>query len=208
MIKRISKYLLPALFAFALTVRLPSVWAASDEILPRSSPGFGLNWVAKKEIEAAGVTLTKAPTDSDLGVYTATHLPKTVADIDTVILFFNDADKLVKVAAFSKTMKNDYYGTEARSRIDEIAKIIEDNYSIKPEKLSRTDKYYGGDDYAYGIQNEKNFYMYLFQGENITIGLKLMAPSMGDLYYSVEYEKKPEWEELLDRRKDKEKTAF
>lgn len=141
-------------------------------------------------------------------MYSATKLPKSVSDINAVYLIFYGDSQLVKIFAESKPMTNDYYGSAARNRVSEIANVVEKKYSIKPQKITHTDKYYSGDDYAYGINNEKNHYFVVYEGTDITIGLKITSPGYGDLAYTIEYEMQPDWGEFLDRIKEEDSIVF
>ncbi len=172
------------------------------------NPGFGLVWGSKSEIESMGVLLSKYEADTLANAYTATNLPKTVRDVETTLLIFDDAQELIKIVAISSTFHNDYYGTSVKARTEEISIALEKNYGVKPEKFARTDKYYGGDDYAHGIYSKKNSYILFFSTNACDIGVQIDASSLRDLYYKLTYERKPHFSNYMEKLKTAESEAF
>lgn len=163
---------------------------SSHSIAQQAPPApFGLKWLGTTdEIRSLGVTLT--PMDGgDYGVsFTATGLPKALSDLRTAILSFGYDDHLYRIVAISREFPNDYFGSSARARYDELAASLAKTYTPGEIYEQRpTESYYDEPDkFAYALSESKAFWFRMFSSPEASIELSI-GSSHYDTYWRLIY---------------------
>lgn len=150
---------------------------------------FGLVWLSTAdEIRALGVTLTQIGGE-DYGVsFAATGLPKALNDLETAILSFGYDDRLYRIAAISGEFANDYYGSSARARYDELAASLSKTYNPgRTFEQRATESYYDEPDkFAYALSESKAFWFRTFSSQEADIELSI-GSNHSDTYWRLIY---------------------
>lgn len=169
---------------------------------------FGLSWGATKaETEKVGIVLTARSDESNGPAYMATNLPKTISDVESVALYFGFGDRLYKVAAFGKTYENDPYGTQVRSRYDELVKILEQKYGPGQASDFAAD-FYHGDNWTYGLMKKENWHYTDFESGGVSVQISCRSVEMNDSYWIIIYENESEAKIAGEARKKHEAGAL
>jgi hypothetical protein len=151
---------------------------------------FGLSWLLTAEqVRELGVSLNEAAT-ADFGTsYTATNLPKALADLETVFLSFGYDDRLYRVAAISREFSNDQYGISVRKRYDELAAALGKAYT-PGEKHHRpsTDSFFGKpENFSYALSRGEAYWFSLFSSSEADIELSVGGSGSSDAYWRLIY---------------------
>lgn len=175
------KRLAIAALAFGATL---SAHAQEDSIGP-----FGLAWMATAEqVKQLGVTLTPFPNDAFGTSFSATNLPKSLADMEMVVLSFGFDDNLWRVAALGAENANDKYGSQGKARYDQLKESLSKTYKsgVSGERPS-TDSFYGDpENFAYALSQNEAFWYSVFSSPVAEIELSLNSNHY-DTYWRLIY---------------------
>jgi hypothetical protein len=150
---------------------------------------FGLKWMASTaEIEALGVALTPIDNATFGKSFTATNLPKALSDIDAVVLSFGYDDRLWRVVAIGKEFDNDRYGSQAKSRYDQLAASLAKSYTLtSTSHRPSSDSFYGkADNFAYALSKNESYWYSLYASPSAEIELSIGANHQ-DTYWRLVY---------------------
>lgn len=175
--------------AGALLLRAPNVIGATQEDDLRAP--FGLTWGASSaEVRKSGVQLTLNPGKSNFGAeFTATELSKVISDIDTVILFFGYDNKLWRIAAASRTMGPDPFGSQAVARYKDIAASLAERYGHGVETDVRDHEMWKQpNEYIMSLHQGRAFRYTIFQSSTVNVELSVRASSSDQAYYLILFE--------------------
>lgn len=205
--------------ASAETVQSPTSDTAATEQLPAPKAPvpmpdgaieapFGLFWgMTKEDLDVRGVALV-ADSDTSLGaVYTATSLPKTVADVEAVRLFLGFGGKLFKVIAVSREYDNDPYGSEVQARYEEVAAVLKEKYGVGKEKKHIADMY-DGNNWAFGLRSNENWRYTDYESNDLKVQISCRASGLANPFWVLVYEYKSGSELEEKAQKDHEKGAL
>jgi len=188
------------------------VLGISAQALPagegKDAAPFGLEWgESVAQAHALGMDLQELPTNDFGNSYSATRLPKVIADVRTVALSFGYGDKLWRIAAVSKDFANDPYGAAIRARYNELSRVL-------------AGKYGQGISHHHDVQNGKdeNFLMYVVTGrawhytdyetKRIKIQVLIRATDVTTGYYMIIFKNKRLEAEFDRDKKAREKDAL
>jgi hypothetical protein len=166
------------------------LWALSPNANAQEDTApFGLRWMASTaEIEALGVALTPMDIAMFGKSFAATNLPKALSDIDAVVLSFGYDDRLWRVVAIGKEFDNDRYGSQAKSRYDQLAASLAKSYTLtNTTHRPSSDSYYGkGDNFAYALSRNEAYWYSIYASPSAEIELSIDANHQ-DTYWRLVY---------------------
>lgn len=170
---------------------------------------FGLTWAATKaDVEKLGVAL-KSLDSKDGQRYSASGLPKILADAEAVVLNFGFQDKLLRIVAISKAFENDRYGGAVRERYDEIARLLGEKYG-KGKSVHHTGSsiYKDPEYWVSGIRSGDNQHFTNFKSGGLSIQINIRADSSNDAKWILIYENDRLMKEFEQDKAKKEKGAL
>jgi len=191
---------------------LTSVLIAANQTKAQEAPPapFGLQWQkSAAEVQELGVKLTEVEM-ADFGTsYAATHLPKALSDLETVILSFGYNDSLFRIAAISREFSNDDFGTSVRSRYNELATSLAKSYSSGTVyERKATESYYSAPDkFSYAISERKAVWFRMFSSPDADIELGI-GSSLSDPYWRLIYTHRDGEKEFQSAKGQREADAL
>lgn len=171
---------------------------------------FGLKWgLSAAEVLALGVGL-EDKSDGEYGTdYLASRLPKTLSDVEHVILQFGSNDRLWRIVAASREFPNDPYGTKLLSRYDELEQILAEKYG--PGTLTHEidkDLWKDPDEFLMGVLKGRSWHYTTYKSEPVAIELSVRATDADSGYYVIIYKHLDLSKEHTTGKSAKEKGAL
>lgn len=115
------------IFVIALAISSLALAESPAQNYGKYAAPFGLEWgMSKEQVMEMGVELT--PSDSVKGNYGTTTLPKNLSDAKEYDLFFEQEFGLVLVAAYTRHMTGDLYGSKGKERYSQLKTAIIKKY--------------------------------------------------------------------------------
>ncbi len=192
-------FLMPfAIGALATTLSL------ADEKEMRPAP-FGLFWgMSKADIQSFGIKLTD-PQSTKLGeALSANDLPKMVADVEDVWLFFGYDDQLWRIVATSEPFHNDRYGIYVRERYDQL---VQDKYGPGAAE-QHVAEHYDGEDWSFGIATGHNWHQTTFNQVGLTAQIRVSATTMSETRYILDFQEDDLARKVEQGRRQSEHNAL
>ena len=186
-------------------------FAAADNTTEENAP-FGLRWgMPKDAIIALGASLQEIPKSQWGKTYLASNLPKTLNDIDRVIMSFGSNDKLWRVFAITHEFTNDDYGNQGRERyktlrdqlIAKYGKPVRDRAYLDPNSF-----YQQKDKYAYALYTNKAELFADWSGKVVDLQLSLRGMRTDATAVAFIYEYKPLAADVMKAHAAEEKDAL
>ncbi|MBK1795475.1 hypothetical protein JHL21_13310 [Devosia sp. WQ 349] len=173
---------------YTLTVLIFLAFASNANAQEDAAP-FGLRWMASSvEIEALGVALTPMDIATFGKSFAATNLPKAISDLEAVVLSFGYDDRLWRVAAIGNEFDNDKYGSQAKSRYDQLAASLAKSYALTSRShRPSSDNFYGkADNFAYALSKSEAYWYSLYGSPSAEIELSI-GSNHQDTYWRLVY---------------------
>lgn len=171
---------------------------------------FGLVWGESiKEIKNLGVTLTKTGEKDYVNNFTAIHLPKNLHDFRDVVLTFGLEDKLWRIIAYGKFIKDDSAASGVLEMYHRYYKLLEQKYGHAQEfytpKVVNIDKTVtdakgkpqtvteqksqpkGGPDFLNELKNGEAELYATFENGTIGAALAVNVDGNGESYIVIDY---------------------
>ena len=186
-------------------------FAARGALADDASAPFGLTWgMSAADAEKIGVALTPLPNATGYGTtYSATNLPKILSDTETCFLSFGYGDRLARIVAGGKEVKNDPYGSAVVGRYIELAKNLGELYGKGKETDRRdTEIWKAPSEYVASLKNGRAKRFTDFANENARVQIMIAASSSDEARYVIFFESIAEMKKLDEAKKAKEKEAL
>jgi len=176
-----------------------------------SDAPFGLKWqMTKNELIKIGVMLNKKDSKSSATRYSAKNLPKNMNDTDDVSMIIDDEFGLVKITWISKNITNDAFGTQGKSKYDELKEGLTKKYNMAGNSFERVGMtLFKESDEFYQCLKYSGCGMYStsWKSEAVDILLELKGLSRGVGYLTIVYEHK-KWNDVVDKIKNNNSEAL
>jgi hypothetical protein len=187
-----------------------STMVASLPARSQSEAPFGFNWAASVEdLRAAGIELKDFGGNAFGTSYSASKLPKILADEDTTLVSFGFNNKLWRIIAISNQFENDPYGIAVKNRYQELLGVLAEKYG-KPTSVHRL----GGSIYSEpryfisGIRGGESSWFSNFSTSDLDVQLNISASDGSSARWRIIFENKPLRRTFESDRKDREKRAL
>ncbi len=168
----------------------------------KTSPApFGLFWGASKnETSARGVLLKKYDIVDHPQSYHATRLSKPIAEIKDVFVSFGDNNKLWRILAYGKTIKDNADASKIYAEYQKYYRLLEQKYGnaeefyvgakhaiIKDKKEVVETLPIGNSDFLQQLQSGKAELYATFYNENVGVALAVNVDGEGHSYLTIDY---------------------
>jgi hypothetical protein len=161
------------------------------------------------DAEALGVKLSPSEKKGGTKYFEAKGVPKVLADMEHVFLDFGFSGKLWKIVAISKSFEHDPYGSQVRSRYEEMLALLQDKYGKGKSVHQRGDSIYAEPQYFLsGIQQGRTFYYTDFQNSDVAVQLGIKARGNDEGFWVLFYENRKLAQEYEKERKEREKKSL
>ncbi|MBN1450239.1 MAG: hypothetical protein JW963_04415 [Anaerolineales bacterium] len=171
---------------------------------------FGLKWgQSPDQIRQMGIALTKESSRNNLHMYKTDSLPKNLSLSESYVLIFAGDTALVKITMASRTIAEDPYGTEGKSKFDNLQKLLKQNYTMGKSFCSVGHKLYEDSDEFYECLAYKGCGMWtiFFSSDNKTIMLEIEGIKRGTGFIKMSVEASPEFTEAVKEYKALETSS-
>ena len=153
---------------------------------------FGLTWgMSTAQLKGMGVELQQQADGTFGQSFSATKLPKAIADQEVTFLSFGKDDKLWRIAAVSTSFENDPYGGNAKQRYSELMSALGDKYG-SGHSVHQLGKflYSEPNHFVAGIRDGETSWFTNFDKPNVWVQLGLTASDHSTLRWRILYENK------------------
>jgi hypothetical protein len=192
--------------ALVILAMLLAPQTASSQNL--SDAPFGLTWgMSAEQARDAGVVLRDEPA-GDFGTsYLTTNLPKIITDADQVTASFGYDNKLWRITAFGKDIKDDPYGSTVKRRYDELSSALSEKYG-KGKQSQFVAHLYEGEDFIMGIRTGMNWWYTDFDNGTVEVQLKISGGAFSSSYWAMFFRNKILRSSFERAKKEREKGAL
>jgi hypothetical protein len=168
------------------------ILVGSSEALAQDAP-IGLTWMASEaSLKQAGIELKETGNDSYGVGYTASKLPKALADQQMTLLSFGHNDKLWRIVIISKEFTDDPMGVAVRNRYDQLIAILSEKYGRPKTHQTLGDSIYAEQKYFLaGVRGGNSFWYSNFDTTQLFIQMGIVASSNSEARWRIIYEYKP-----------------
>lgn len=171
---------------------------------------LGLTWgMSRTQIEGLGVVLSVDKDGSTGQQATARNLPRALSDAEMVLLQLGFEDKLWRIVIASKSWEHDRYGVQAKSRFDELVRLLSDRYGIGRSIISAPSSSFFQklENFAYSISRNERVHAYSWESKGTQIELSIRSKHE-DTFYVLIYEYTPLAEEVRKGKRKREGDAL
>jgi hypothetical protein len=182
--------------------------AAAEE--ERKAAPLGLQWgMSSAQVRELGIDLKDLPVKDYGTSYTASKLPKVIADTETVVLSFGFDDRLWRIFMRSKVFTNDPFGSAVRNRYDELSSELAEKYGHGQQNHHTGEGFYAkADNFIYALSTGNAWYYTNYTTNILQIQLSIGARDTSTAFYQILFESKPLRSDFEQSKKTHEKDSL
>jgi hypothetical protein len=171
---------------------------------------LGLQWgMSSMQVRELGVDLKDFPFKDYGTSYTASKLPKVIADTETVVLSFGFDDRLWRIAMRSKAFTNDPYGSAVRDRYDELSNELAEKYGHGEQNHHTGEGFYAkADNFVFALSTGKAWYYTNYNSNVLSVQLSIRAQDASIAFYQILFESKTLRSDFEKSKKMHEKDSL
>lgn len=193
--------------AASLMITLLMVVTTRAQPTPAEAP-FGLTWgMSAEQVQAQGVTITEIPEQKFGKSFAAKSLPKVIGDTELVHLSFGNDNKLWRIAAVSKSTKDDPYGSAIKLRYDDLAAALAEKYGRGTQEHFAA-KFHEHEHFVMGIKSGDNWWYTNFASPVVTVQIGIGATDFTSAHWLLIYSNKGLSAGFDKSKREREKSAL
>jgi hypothetical protein len=191
-------------------VRTQANIQAPAQALSKSEAPLGLIWGASAtEIKARGVDLHDVQIDSFGTTFSASQLPKPIADAEQVTLSFGNDDKLWRIAVKSRAYEGDPFGHAVKARYQDLIEVLDEKYGRGTSHHQvDTDFWKAPNEFVIGIKAGRTTWHTNYDTPSLSIEIGIVGANRDDANWRIMFEKKQLRSAFEKSRKSIEKDAL